>query len=72
VIDFEAGDNTFTSGRSCLGAGHKKVANRIALHARRYPEDQARRDGGHQKSLAEFPELHAIPSSWFGESRQVC
>ena len=72
VVDFESTDDAVTSARRGLGPGHKEKTNRVTLHARRDAEDHARRDGGHQKSLAEFLELHAIPSSWSGERRQVC
>ena len=72
VIDLEAADNAVTGGLGRHRACYIQITDRITLDARRNAEDDAHRKGAHQKGLAEFRELHAIPSSWFGVRRQVC
>ena len=51
---------------------HTLTINGGTLDARRNAENNASRKGAQQKGLAEFRELHAIPSSWSGVRRQVC
>ena len=72
VIDLEAGDDAVAGGLGRYRPSHIQIANRIILYARRNAENNASRKGAHQKGLAEFRELHAIPSSWSGVRRQVC
>jgi hypothetical protein len=72
MVDFVTGDNAVSVGFGRHCARYIQKANRITLDARRNAEDNASREGAHQKGLAEFRKLHAIPSSWSGVRRQVC
>ena len=71
VIDLETADDAVTRRLGRLMFPLHTKTDGITLDARRNAEDDTGRKGAHQKSLAEFLELHAIPSSWFGVRRQV-
>jgi len=63
VIDLEAGDDAVASG--CRGdrTGYIHIANCEATNTRAEAEYDCRAEGSGQHCLAEFPELHAFPSS---------
>ena len=74
VVDFETADDALTVGSGSSGglcSGYIQESDRVTLDARRNAEQSASREGAHQEGLAEFPKLHAIPSSWSGVRRQV-